>query len=368
MPDAHDRTRTAYRAGGVSRAAILLLWVSLSGCQAGYYLHLAKGHTDLMRERVPVAEVLADPQTPVAVRERLRRTEDMLVFADTELALPVGDTYRTYVALERSAVVWNLFAAPAYSLTPLTWCFPVAGCTSYRGFFDLERAAREAEALREQGYDVYQGGAVAYSTLGWFADPLTTPMLAGNEAQVADLLFHELAHRRFYLKGDTRFNESLATSVGQEGARRWLAAEGDPGLMADRVLADRLRQRVLTWVAEAREALAILYDSDADEAALASGKATVQAQLRASFEQARQDEPALDRYAGWFAGPLNNAQLNTFSDYNQWVGGFDSVLLRCGGYWECFWQEVERIATLPAQQRTRLMRQLSGLVDAEDDD
>ncbi|MCH8543399.1 MAG: aminopeptidase [Alcanivorax sp.] len=350
------------------RVAILaLLWVSLTGCQTGYYLHLAKGHTDLMRERVPVGEVLADPQTPAALSERLRRTEDMLVFAETALDLPVGDTYRTYVALERPAVVWNLFAAPAYSLTPRTWCFPVAGCTTYRGFFDLERAAREAEALRAQGYDVYQGGAVAYSTLGWFADPLTTPMLAGNEAQVADLLFHELAHRRFYLKGDTRFNESLATSVGREGARRWLAASGDPALVADMALADTLRQRVLALVAEAREALAILYDSQSDEAVLASGKAAIQAGLRASFEQARADEPALDRYAGWFAGPLNNAQLNTFSDYNQWVGGFDTVLLRCGGHWGCFWQEVERIAALPARERTRLMRQLSGLLTQQAD-
>ncbi|MBZ2189758.1 aminopeptidase [Alcanivorax sp. JB21] len=339
--------------------AIAALMACLSGCQAGYYLHLAKGHTDLMRERVPVARVLADPQTPAALRERLQRADDMLVFAETALALPVDDAYRTYVALERGFVVWNLFAAPAYSLTPKTWCFPVAGCTSYRGFFDLERAAREAEALRQQGYDVYEGGAVAYSTLGWFADPLTTPMLAGDDAQIADLLFHELAHRRFYLKGDTRFNESLATSVGREGARRWLARHGDPALVVDMRQSERLRQQMLSLVAEAREALAILYDSESDEAVLAAGKAAVQAQLRRSFELAKEDEPALARYARWFAGPLNNAQLNTFSDYNQWVSGFDAVLLRCGGGWGCFWQEVERIAALPAQQRTRVMQQLS---------
>mgnify|MGYP002620602233 FL=1 len=335
----------------------------LSGCQAGYYMHLARGHGELMRARTPVEQVLSDPDTPAAVRERLARTEAMLVFAEQELALPVDDAYRTYVALERGFVVWNLFAAPEFSLSPRTWCFPVAGCTSYRGFFDLERAEREAERLRARGYDVYGGGAIAYSTLGWFADPLTTPMLSGNEAQVADLLFHELAHRRFYLRGDTRFNESLATTVGREGARRWLAAHGDPTLIDDITLSAALRAQVLALVSEARADLARLYASEDDPERLRAGKAAVQSQLRDRFDAAREAEPALGRYANWFAGPLNNAQLNTFSDYNDWVPSFDALLLDCGGQWSCFWREVERIAALPAEQRIVVMEALRDLQD-----
>lgn len=339
-------------------AAVTAL-LMLAGCQAGYYLHLARGHSELMRARTPVQDVVADPATPAALRERLQRSEEMLVFAETALDLPVGNAYRTYVPLEQGHVVWNLVAAPEFSLTPHTWCFPIAGCASYRGFFDMARAEREAERLREQGYDVYGGGAIAYSTLGWFADPLTTPMLAGNDAQVADLLFHELAHRRFYLRGDTRFNESLATSVGQEGARRWLAAEGDPALIGEVTQVTALRGMVLVMVEHTRAELAALYASDAGDAAMRTGKAQAQARLRDRFDAAREQVPALGRYAGWFAGPLNNAQLAGFSDYNEWVPAFDAILLRCGGQWPCFWHEVERIAALPAEQRIVVMEALN---------
>jgi predicted aminopeptidase len=341
--------------GRVGLAVGLLL--VLTGCQAGYYWHLARGHTALMRERVPVETVLADPATPAALRERLAAAGQMLTFADTALSLPVDDAYRTFVALERGFVVWNLFAAPAFSLTPETWCFPVAGCSSYRGYFDLERAERDAARLRDEGLDVYGGGAVAYSTLGWFSDPLTTPMLHGTQADVAELLFHELAHRRFYLPGDTRFNESLATSVGREGARRWLAAHGDPALMGGLQDSDRARATVMALVQSAREDLATLYASPASESGQRAGKATIQARLREDYRAALALDPSLAPYQRWFDGPLNNAQLNTLSDYNQWVPAFDALLLHCGGQWACFWQAVEQLADLPPPARTAQLNQ-----------
>lgn len=333
------------------------LLFTLTGCQAGYYWHLARGHTALMRERVPVETVIADPATPEALRERLAHVDGMLSFAEQALALPVDDAYRTFVALERGVVVWNLFAAPALSLTPETWCFPIAGCSSYRGYFDMARAERDAQRMREQGLDVYGGGAIAYSTLGWFSDPLTTPMLRGTDADVAELLFHELAHRRFYLPGDTRFNESLATSVGREGARRWLAAHGDPSLMSALQDSERARARVIELVQAARGELATLYASPASESAQRAVKATIQARLREDYRAALALDPSLAPYQRWFDGPLNNAQLNTLSDYNQWVPAFDALLLHCGGQWPCFWREVARLADLPAPARTAQLNQ-----------
>lgn len=334
------------------RLLLLALAATLAGCQAGYYLHLASGHLSLMRQRTPVAELLADAETPAALRQRLARVNEMLAFAEQALALPVDDAYRTFVALERGFVVWNLFAAPEFSLAPVTWCYPVAGCTSYRGYFDIQRAERDAERLRAQGLDVYGGGAIAYSTLGWFSDPLTTPMLQGSEAEIAELLFHELAHRRFYLKGDTRFNESLATSVGREGARRWLAQHGDPAAVQSLIAADIARARVLALVAQTRAQLATLYAAaQGDEQQLRDGKAAAQAQLREAFEAAQQDDPQVARYRHWFAGPLNNAQLATLNDYNGWVPAFDAVLLHCGGRWACFWHATTELAALPQAQR-----------------
>lgn len=334
------------------RLLLLALLTTLAGCQAGYYLHLASGHLSLMRQRTPVAEILADPETPAALRQRLARIDHMLLFAEQVLALPVDDAYRTFVALERGFVVWNLFAAPEFSLAPVTWCYPVAGCASYRGYFDLQRAERDAERLRAQGLDVYGGGAIAYSTLGWFSDPLTTPMVQGSEAEVAELLFHELAHRRFYLKGDTRFSESLATSVGREGVRRWLAQYGDPAAVQSLIAADAARASVMALVEQTRAELAALYSAaEKDEQTLRDGKAAAQQRLREAFGTLQEHDPRLARYRHWFAGPLNNAQLATLNDYNGWVPAFDAILLHCGGHWPCFWHITTELAALPQAQR-----------------
>src|SRR5690606_17047104 len=176
-------------------------------------------------------------------------------------------------------------------------------------------------------------------------------------ADVAELLFHELAHRRFYLPGDTRFNESLATSVGREGARRWLAAHGDPALMQGVQEGDRARATVIALVQSARDDLSALYAGAATEATQRAGKAAIQARLREDYRAALALDPALAPYRRWFDGPLNNAQLNTLNDYNQWVPAFDALLLHCGGQWPCFWHGVERLADLPAAERTAQLNQ-----------
>lgn len=330
----------------------------LSGCQMGYYWHLASGHAELMGDREPVEEVLrlagADPET----RRRLKESRQMREFAAAELALEPGRAYRSYVELGRDWVVLNLVAAPEFSLEPHQWCYPLLGCLNYRGFFDPARAEREAERLRAEGLEVYTGGAIAYSTLGWFADPLTSAMLEGDAPWRAELLFHELTHRRFWLAGDTAFNESLATSVGREGARRWLTHRGEPEQVAVMEQRARARRALAEMVADTRETLERIYEGGEERETMRARRREVILGLRQRFELESQREPALERYRDWMQGPLNNAQLNSFSDYNRWVPAFDQLRRSCGGRWSCFWAEVERIAALPDEERNAVLENL----------
>jgi predicted aminopeptidase len=336
------------------RLALIAMLVWLGGCQAGYYGHLARGHLDLMASRQPVVEVLAGDELDPHQRHLLMLSDELLAFASDELALPAKGVYRHYVPLERDWVVWNLFAAPPYSLNPHTWCYPVAGCAGYRGFFQPSRARREQRRLEAKGLEVYGAGAIAYSTLGWFRDPLTSAMLQGDDLWFAELLFHELAHRRFYLKGDTRFNESLATAVAREGVRRWLAARGEPERMQQLQQRDQARASFLALVAATRQALAQLYGSGQDIDSMAAGKVAIVARLREDYAEASKHQPGLRLYRDWFDGPLNNAQLNMVSDYHDQVPLFDAALLACGGDWSCFWREVKRLSRLSAPERTAL--------------
>lgn len=368
----HNGFVSGYRKGCTrlcaAMLAVAIATITLTGCHLpGYYGHLIGGHTELMRARQPLADVLANPATPESIQHKLVLSEQLRQFAQVQLHLPVDGAYSEYVTLDRDWATWNLFAAPPLSLSPKQWCYPVVGCASYRGYFDQMRAERDAQKLRDQGLEVYAGGAVAYSTLGWFNDPITTPMLAGSDVWFIELLFHELVHRRFYLKGDTRFNESLATAVAREGVRRWLAhdkAAGDEVRnqvshaqalkeAEDSMLRrDAAREHVLALVDETREMLMSLYQSEQTDSDKMALRDEMRADLRQAFSVALADNPDLSGYQRWFDGPLNNAQLNTLADYEGWVAAFDVMLWGCGGEWPCFWQKVEQIARLPAEQRT----------------
>lgn len=340
---------------GVTLAAMTLL----AGCQLGYYSQAAKGHLSLMGQREPLEAVLADPQTPPQIAHSLLFSQQVVRFAGDNLALPAEDVYHQYVALEQDAVVWNVLAAPAWSLTPKTWCYPLIGCVSYRGYFQRPAAEKAAARLSEQGLDTYVGGAIAYSSLGWFADPLTTPMLQRSEPALAELLIHELAHRRLYIKNDTRFNESLATLVGREGAVDFFAATGTPLPANFWQRREQVRQAFLAIVTDTREALKKLYASEQDEAVMALEKARIQQQARERFAREQQSLPALAGYQGYFDGPLNNAQLNGVSDYNDYVPAFARLLEQCRRDWDCFWQQVETLAELDSLQRTETLKELT---------
>lgn len=346
-------------------AFIGLLVFACAGCQWSYYHQAIQGHRALMNERQPVEEVLAKAHLDERLRQQLKLSQDVLAFADSAIDLQPGNAYRDYVSVQGNAIVWNVMAAPAFSFEPKTWCFPVAGCVTYRGYFDRQRAQEYAETLSEQGWDTHVGGAIAYSTLGWFADPLTSPMTALPEQEFVDLLFHELTHRRVYVKDDTRFNESLATMVAREATLQFYSyREQLPPLSAWRER-DEARQRFVQLIREARGDLAEVYTSGLSRADMAVEKARRQQALRDDYNLAREALPAMARYQHFFNGPLNNAQLNGVSDYNQWVPAFQQLFLQCGGQWHCFWTQVNLLADQPRSERQLAMAALLAMAEGD---
>src|SRR4051812_10885006 len=194
---------------------------SLCGC---YLIQAATGQMQIVSKRQPIAEVIRDPATSEKLKARLEYVAAARDFASRELGLPDNESYRSYADLGRPYVVWNVFAAPEFSVEPRQWCFPIAGCVVYRGYFSEAAAQRYARKLRRRGDDVAVGGVAAYSTLGHFKDPVLSTMLGWSDAQLAATLFHELAHQVVYVPGDSQFNESFATVVEEAGLERWLAA------------------------------------------------------------------------------------------------------------------------------------------------
>lgn len=335
-----------------------LLPVLLAGCSSlGYYAQLADGQWQLLRARRPVAEVLADPHQPTALRQRLAQSQTARAFASARLGLPDNRSYRLYADLGRRYAVWNLFATAEFSLQPLSHCFPIAGCVAYRGYFDEQRARGAAALLRQRGMDTEVAGVEAYSTLGWFDDPLLPGMLAWNEAQVAALIFHELAHQRLYLPGDTAFNESFARFVEEEGLRQWRAARGLPP-PAEHLA--RQREQFVALVLAARQRLERLYAQPLPPEQMRTAK-------QAEFQRLRHDYAALRdgpwrgdrRFDAWFARPLNNARLLPFGLYEQWVPAFAALFAEAGGDWPRFYARAAGLARLAPEARRRALAALA---------
>ena len=336
---------------------LLPLLIVLTGCSSlGYYAQLGAGQWQLLQARQPVAELLADPQQPAALRQRLQLSQDARAFASARLGLPDNRSYRLYADLKRPYVVRNLFAAAEFSLQPLTHCFPIAGCVAYRGYFDEQRARGAAALLRRDGLETEVAGIVAYSTLGWFDDPLLAGMLAWSDAQLAGLIFHELAHQRLYLPGDTAFNESFARFVEEEGLRQWRRARGLPSPPAHLT---RQREQFVELVLATRARLETLY---AQPLALEAMRAAKQAE----FQRLRRDYQALrdgpwrgdGRFDGWFARPLNNARLLPFGLYEQWVPAFAALFAAASRDWPRFYARVGELARQPEAERRQALAAL----------
>jgi len=335
---------------------LALTWL-LGGCSnLNYYSQLAVGQFELLQARQPISQLLTDPATPPPLRQRLALALRARAFASAQLKLPDNRSYRLYADIQRPFVLWNLFATEEFSLAAQTACFPIAGCVAYRGYYQVEDAQAAAAELKQRGLDTYVAGVEAYSTLGWFDDPLLSSMLQWNDQRLAGLIFHELAHQQLYVSDDSSFNESFASFVEQQGLREWLARRGEAEL---EVTSRRQREQFIALLLVSRERLAVLYASDLPVAALRAGKQAEFERLRADYRQLRAEQwGGQGRYDGWMSAPLNNARLLPFGLYEQWVPAFAGLFKRCGGDWARFYGRVEQLAELPPLERTAALRAL----------
>ncbi|SHL35117.1 aminopeptidase [Phytopseudomonas punonensis] len=344
------------------RAAVPLLALLLTGCSTvDYYGQLARGQLQLLGARQPVQAVIDDRATDAQVRQRLVLSQEARRFASAQLALPDNRSYRLYADLQRPFVVWNLFATPEFSLQPQLHCFPIAGCVAYRGFYEQNRARGAAALLKAQGLDTYLGGVEAYSTLGWFDDPILNTMLRWSDERLVAVIFHELAHQQYYLAGDTAFNESYATFVEQQGLRQWRAARGLP---APKELGIQPREQFTELVLASRARLETLYASGLDNEAMRAGKLAEFERLRTEYRQLCASQwNGVGYYDGWINGPLNNAKLLPFGLYDQWVSAFARLFAEVNGDWPTFYRRVAELGALSQTQRLIQLQALAAVSD-----
>ena len=330
------------------RTLVAALLIALcAGCESvSYYGQAIGGHLKLMAAARPVDAWIDDPATPPDLKQRLEIAQRIRQYASRELHLPENGSYHSYADLKRRYAVYNVFAAPKFSVDPKPECFPFTGCVAYRGFYSEDAARKHAAKLREQGYDVYVGGVLAYSTLGWFDDPLLSTFIRYPDSQVARLVFHELAHQVVYAKNDTTFNESFAVVVEEEGVRRWLESENRRVELAAFHEAQARKRDLAARIKETRERLKLVYDSNLTEEQKLEQKRAEFDRLRSSFPQFVPAEP-------------NNAFLVSIALYNELVPALERVLAASGSLDE-FYRRARALAESESA-RAELRAQVSAM-------
>lgn len=338
------------------------------GCQSvSYYSQAVRGQYQLWSRQQPIEKLLADAGTPAELKQRLELVLEIRRFANDELLLPANGHYLKYADLQRRHVVWNVYAAPEFSLAPRSWWYPVVGSLDYRGYFNEAKARAHAARLHARGFDVYVGGVAAYSTLGWFHDPVLNTFLFDSDDALAELLFHELAHQRLFIAGDTEFNEAFATAVAEEGTRRWMKSRNNPAALAGYERQARRTEEFVSLVAGTRAELEALFGQATNRPAAT----IVPGELR--LRKQRLLDELRDRYAGlrarwggspdydaWFSHPLNNAQLNTVDTYYRLVPAFRAVLAMEKGDLEKFFRTIESMKRLKKEERRARLAGLAG--------
>ena len=350
----HSRRWWIAAAGG-----LLLVGSLAGGCSTlGYYAQSVQGHFAMLEAARPIPDVIADPQAAPPLKQRLERAQQMRTFASAQLGLPDNGSYTRYADLKRPYVVWNVFATPELSLKLKQWCYPVVGCAGYRGYFDKTAADAAADELRAEGYEVNVSGVPAYSTLGWFADPLLNTFVGGTEGQLAGLLFHELAHQVVFVGGDTTFNESFATTVEREGVRRWLAAHGSESSRQAYAEFAQRREQFLQLLLKYRALLQQNYDGTATDTAKRVRKRQLFADLQQDYAALKQGWGGYTGYDRFFAQDLTNAHLAAVGAYNDRVPAFNALLAQHQGDFPAFYAGVKQLAALAPEQRNAALDRL----------
>jgi predicted aminopeptidase len=332
------------------RAALVVALIAASsgGC---YLLQSAQGQLALMSKREPITRVIGQPSTPPALRAQLEAVADIRDFASRELGLPDNGSYRSYADVGRRYVVWNVVAAPEFSVDAKEWCYPIVGCVAYRGYFVEARARRFGARLRGEGLDVMVGGVAAYSTLGHFNDPVLNTMMGWNDVELAGIIFHELTHQLLYVPNDSSFNEALATTVEEEGVRRWLHARGRDADLAAHLVQQDHYAKVIELLTATRADLRAVYASGLSPDLEREKKRAAFAALRSSFALLKAGWGGHAPFESWFGEDLNNAHLASIATYFNCVPGFQRELEAVGGDLTAFYSRVRELAKLDQERR-----------------
>ena len=348
----------------ISRRTLVILALAATGvasltlmsCSSiGYYSQAVTGHLKLMSAREPIDELLKSESTDPELRKKLQTLVDARLFAIDTLKLPANKSYTTYAATGRTAVTWNVVAAEEFSLQPKTWCFPIAGCVSYKGYFKEQAAKDYAAILAAEQYDVTVGGASAYSTLGWFNDPVLDTMLRGGDTRYVGTLFHEMAHQVLYVKDDSNFNEAFASFVEQQGVRIWLESRdeteriGQYNAFLER--SDDFNQLLQATQADLRK----LYSQELDSEQMREQKKTVFEKMQEGYIGLKESWDGYAGYDRWFSREVNNARLLSVATYRKWVPAFEAIYNEQGKSMENFYTAATKISELPKDERTDVL-------------
>jgi predicted aminopeptidase len=331
--------------------SIIVLSV-LPGCaQLGYYAQAMQGQINLVSSARPIEHLLADPTVKDQLKDRLKLVREIRSYAARELGLPDNGSYKKFAQLKRKYVMWNVVATPELSIKPNQWCFPVAGCVDYRGYYSQAAAQTFAESLHREGLDVRVSGVPAYSTLGWFDDPVLSTFIDYPDAELARLVFHELAHQIAYAPGDSQFNESFATAVEEIGVARWLATQADNTLRENYHVHSQRKADFLDLLMHHRQQLEINFDSTASQADKRLRKVEIFESLRQKYTQLKQER--WSGYAGydpWFDAPISNANFALVATYHDLVPAF-TQLYAANAELPAFYQSVRELAKLDKKTR-----------------
>jgi len=344
---------TSRIAATIRAALVVALIAALSG--GCYLLQSAQGQLSLMSKREPIARVIDQPSTPPALRAQLEAVASIREFASRELGLPDNGSYRSYADVGRRYVVWNVVAAPEFSVDAKEWCYPIVGCVAYRGYFVEARARRFAARMRAKGFDVTVGGVAAYSTLGHFNDPVLNTMMGWNDVELASIIFHELTHQLLYVPNDSSFNEALATTVEAEGVRRWLRAQGRDADLAKHLVQQDHYAKVVDLLTATRAELRTVYASGLAPESMREKKRAAFAAMRSSYAELKADWGGHAPFESWFDDDLNNAHLASISTYFTCVPGFERELKAAGGDLTAFYARVRALAKLDQEKRDAIV-------------
>lgn len=334
----------------LTRILMLLIYGSLTGCgQIGYFAQAAKGQFQIIANKQDIQTVIDNPDTEESLQQRLQLAQDIRQFAVDHLALPDNRSYRTYSATGRDYAVWNVVAAPKFSMALYTWCFPLTGCLAYKGYFSKNDAIKLNEEMIAQGFDTYLYGVSAYSTLGWFSDPILDTFLDYREESLADLIFHELAHQVVYIKDDSSFNEAFATAVGQTGMAAWMKHRYPDQNRQSSLSKHNRHGKITDMVLQFRQKLALAYTENT-ESELAEIKKSLFEEMKQVYAEIQNKGEGTRFYDWWFSLDLNNAHLSSIATYNRLVPAFEKVLEKSASYEE-FYETVEVHAKLGKPER-----------------